>query len=193
MALSPKLGLIVSGLTGVGKSTLQAALLREGCWTPRVVTSRPVETDEGSTIAHAPRLHLISNLHAGSLVAPIIFGANVYAWATSDFERLRRDPVGAVLATRPYTALLLAATIPKLVPIWLDLPEDVRRQRLTMRASARDTDKLLAAQRLARDADDEPYREFFSLKILAGRSALTCLAQISEGKLSSTPPPDNSG
>jgi guanylate kinase len=181
MAFSPKYGVLLSGLTGVGKSTLQDALLRAGCWTPKLVTTRNTEDTERSIVEHLPHSELLLQLQAGELVAPVFFGGSLYAWPRSDFDRLRTNPSGAVVSARPYTALLLSATNPKLIPIWLDLGEDERLQRLTKRDNARDKDASVVAQRLSKDTEDLLYRELFPVRIRSDGSAFLRVSGIMEG------------
>jgi guanylate kinase len=180
MLLSPKFGLILSGLTGVGKSTLQEALLANGCWTPLLLTSRKVEPSEGQAIKHVSREELLGQIKSGIVAAPVIFGDNLYGWPTNDFERIRNEPQGCIIATRPYTALLLAASIPRLIPVWLDLREEVRLERLHKRAAPRDLNPRISMLRLARDAEDADYRELFEICVPADHHAQGTLSQFIE-------------
>lgn len=181
MSLSPKFGLILSGLTGVGKSTLQQTLLANGCWTPLLLTSREVEPSEGRAIKHVPIQDLISEIKGGSVAAPVFFADNLYGWSTHEFERIRQRPAGCVLATRPYTALLLAAAIPGLIPVWLDIREDDRLERLRKRAAPRDLDARVTTLRLARDAEDVSYRDLFENRVSADKHAQETLSRMVEG------------
>ncbi|MGA8087660.1 MAG: hypothetical protein WCA10_10155 [Terracidiphilus sp.] len=180
MPLSPKFGLILSGLTGVGKSTLQQALLDDGCWAPLLLTSRIVELSEGESIKHVSREELISEIKDGRVAAPVFFGDNLYGWPKLDFERIRHEPAGCVIATRPYTALLLGANIPGLIPIWLDIPEEARLERLRKRAAPRDLNPRISALRLARDTEDAAYRELFENCVSADDRSQETLSRILE-------------
>src|SRR3954468_4054541 len=101
------MGLILSGLTGVGKSTLQDLLLERGFWSPHLFTSREVDSTEASSTTHLDHDALVRGIHRETYVAPMIFAGQLNAWSDDDFARLRQDSSRAVLNARPYTALLL--------------------------------------------------------------------------------------
>lgn len=178
-----KRGLILCGLTGVGKSTLQATLLEMGCWTPRLITSRSVEEAEEALVGWMPREQLVQQIRSGELVAPIVSADEFYAWPRSDFERLRTDPAAAVLTTRPYTALLLAAAVPGLLPVWLELPQDERLARLAARSASRDKAFESRQRRIAQDGEDAVYREMFCVHVVSDGTALSKLTKMLSGAL----------
>jgi guanylate kinase len=180
--MDPQVGIALSGLTGSGKSTLQAQLLAGGCWSPRLHTSRPVGREEGDSTAHVERETLIEGVRSGDFVAPLLFAGEIYTWSKQDFDRLRAMPAGVVLNARPYTALLMSMVTPGLVPVWLDLDEDTRRERLKRRGEVRDTDVLQVARRREQDDEDVSYRDLFAVQIRSDDSALDALTTLVEGK-----------
>lgn len=171
---------MLSGPMGVGKTTLQAALLRKGCWCPHLLTSRPVELLEQEHVEHLNRAELIELVRDGRAGAPAFFGDELYAWADTDVTRLHEEPGGAVVTARPYTALLVAAMVPRLIPVWLDLADDLRRARVDGRATSRDLDGELAQRRLVADAEDLAYRELFRVRVTADATAVERLEELLE-------------
>lgn len=187
MAFSPTQGVIISGLTGSGKSTAQRELLRSGCWSPTLVTSRQVDGAEADLVCHLPQTDLARGVLRGELVAPIIFAGDLYAWSKPDFSRLRTDPRGAVLTVRPYTALLLFAAIEGLIPVWLDVDEDERQRRLTARRASRDQNSVAAKRRLAQDNEDALYRELFKIRLPSDSTTLDRISHLLNGDFTALP------
>lgn len=181
MAFSPTYGVIISGLTGSGKSTAQRALLRSGCWSPTLVTSRQVDGVETDLIRHLPHADLARDVLRGELAAPIIFAGDLYAWSKPDFLRLRSDPRGAVLTVRPYTALLLSAAIVGVMAVWLDVDENERQRRLVTRGASRDQDSAAATRRLAQDSEDALYRNLFELRVPSDSTTVDRITRLLSG------------
>jgi guanylate kinase len=175
-----QLGLALTGLTGAGKSTLQRLLLERGCWSPHLYTSRTVEQHERDATSHVDRDDLVGGVQRGNYVAAMIFADEVYTWSAADFQRLRVDSAGVVLNARPYTALLLAVAVPRLVPVWLDLDEDERFSRLQDRGESRDTDPVRLLRRKNQDAEDLAYRALFAVRVVSDDSALDKLIHLVE-------------
>lgn len=171
-------GVLLSGLTGVGKTTIQNALLERGCWAPVLFTTRTVGGEEGPNVVAMSREQFIAGVVKGDLVVPTIFGGEMYGWTAEDLGRLRSSPGGAVISVRPYTALLLATLLDGLLPVWLFVPEADRQARLTRRRSARDRDLGLSGARMARDAEDAAYADLFGIRVLADNSAVQTTAKL---------------
>jgi hypothetical protein len=150
-----------------------------------LITSRHVEAREGDLIKEMPEERIMGAVRNGELVAPVIFAGNIYAWRMADFQRLQERSEGAVLTTRPYTALLLGAAIPRLLPVWLEISEDDRAGRLTGRAEGRDRDQALTERRRTEDSEDLPYRDFFTVRIDADDAALPRVMRLLEREGSS--------
>lgn len=182
MITLPKRGLILSGLTGVGKSTLQSRLLNEGCWAPHLLTSRGIDQTDDDLIEQISYNNFVQKVRSNEIVAPLIFAGNAYGWTRSDFNRLLKQPAGAIISARPYTAMLIAAAIPGLIPVWLDLPERKRGERIAKRGAVRDHDPELATRRLASDADDIRYRDFFPAITISDVNTFAKLARLIEAE-----------
>lgn len=138
-------------------------------------TTRDVGSEEDATVTHLSRAELIQRVTSAGLVAPSVFGGEIYAWHREDLDRLRSVPAGAVLSVRPYTALLLSTFIPQLCPIWLFVTEEQRYQRLAGRSSSRDTDPVVANLRLNRDLEDRDYEDLFHERVSCDDRAVEIL------------------
>jgi guanylate kinase len=164
-------GVLLSGSTGVGKTTLQDRLVSEhGAWTPRTYTTRQVAPHE-SGVEQLTADEFGERVRSLAIVLPHHFGGAWYGWPAEDLDRLRAPGRLAALNVRPYTALALAALIPDLLPVWLHEAAEVLSRRRAARAELRDTDEL-ASLRLKADQDDIVYAALFPIKLQPGPGAI---------------------
>lgn len=68
----------------------------------------------------------------------------------------------AVLNVRPYTALVLQATLDSFVPVWLTMNDEELARRRGGRHELRDTDLNLRARREIQDREDLVYKSCFA-------------------------------
>jgi guanylate kinase len=160
-------GVILTGPLGVGKThALRVLTTSHGFWTPRELTTRPVDT--GSTShGHVSEDSFIQRAKEGDIVMPAHFAGQWYGWPRSDFERLLSADGLAALDVRPYTALILASVIETFKAIWLWAAPDVLMQRRLSRRELRDQDEAFRAYREQQDAYDAAYERLFKTKIRA--------------------------
>jgi guanylate kinase len=155
-------GLILTGPTGVGKSTAQLTLkMAHGFWVPRTCTTRQVETDETDLVAYSEDTFLEA-VRAQEIVLPTCFGGRWSGWLTTDLHALRQNPGRAVLNVRPYPALLLQALLSDFRAVWLTLDESELARRRSSRFADRDTDAEARKRRRMQDESDLIYRGCFS-------------------------------
>ena len=125
-------GLILTGPTGVGKSTAQSALQKlHGFWVPRTCTTRQIEAAEKKEMVPYSHDGFLEAVRAGSIVLPTSFGGQWYGWLAADLLALKYDSGQAVLNVRPYPALLLQGLLEDFRAVWLTLDQSelARRRR----------------------------------------------------------------
>lgn len=171
-------GLILTGPTGVGKSTIQSQLREEhGFWAPRTYTTRFVEPNDRDLI-HVPSDHFMQAARDGAILLPVTFGGNWYGWLKDDVDVLRSERARAVLNVRPYPALILQALMPSLIAVWLTLePAELARRR-AQRHAARDDDPLVRTRREVQDAEDLVYMPCFKHTCAADDRAVHMLLML---------------
>lgn len=173
-------GLLLTGPTGVGKSTLQATLRTEhGFWVPRTCTTRSVEADERDVTRFDDDVFL-SAVRGGDIVLPAFFGGHWYGWLREDLDALSSRAQPAVLNVRPYAALMLCALAHNLVAVWLALEEGELQKRRAGRRAARDTDLTTRMRREAEDDNDLVYKPCFANIVTADESAIARLLELSQ-------------
>jgi guanylate kinase len=155
-------GLLLTGPTGVGKSTAQAVLREQhGFWVPRTCTTRTPEAGEPDLL-HFPADRFLEAVRSGEIVLPASFGQEWYGWLTTDLNVLRQNDGRAVLNVRPYAALMLQALLPDFVAVWLTVDDQELSRRRSTRLAARDSDGALRQRRVTQDNDDLVYRPCFA-------------------------------
>lgn len=155
-------GLLLTGPTGVGKSTAQAALREQhGFWVPRTCTTRSVEPDE-SDLIQVSEIDFLESTKAGKVVCPLSFGGEWYGWLKGDLYALQHHSGRAVLSVRPYPALILQALLDGFAAVWLTVDDSELLRRRAERMAARDTDESVLMRRQARDREDLVYKPCFA-------------------------------
>jgi guanylate kinase len=168
-------GLILTGPTGVGKSTAQSALReKHGFWVPRTCTTRLIEANELDLVPYS-RNEFLEAVRARNVVLPTSFGGQWYGWLATDLDALRHDPGRAVLNVRPYPALLLQGLLENFCAVWLTLDEGELARRRTSRFADRDTNAELRQRRHTQDQSDLTYRECFAHVCVAGEALVVNL------------------
>lgn len=153
---------ILSGATGVGKTTVQRALVKRlQARTLTTYTTREVEDHETEMVS-VLRDDIIGGVKKTQLVAPASFGKHLYAWSKSELKQAQAAETHFILNVRPYTALLLWPFLPNSVPILLDAPMEVIIERRAARGEQRDKSGEHLEDRVRRDLEElEAYRELF--------------------------------
>jgi len=147
-------GLLLTGPTGVGKSTAQAELHeRHGFWMPRTCTTRRVESHE-SDLLHYSQPEFLDAVRAGKVALPASFGGKWYGWLAGDLHALQHGSGRAVLNVRPYPALILQALLEDFIAVWLTVDDD----ELSRRPSCRKRAHRLQAHRFHDSAGTSPRR-----------------------------------
>lgn len=155
-------GLLLTGPTGVGKSTAQTVLREQhGFWTPRTCTTRVVEPNEPEFL-HFSEAEFLTAVRAGDVVLPASFGAEWYGWLRVDLTALQHRAGRAALNVRPYPALMLQALLSGFVAVWLTVDGAELTRRRARRRAARDTDQVLRQRRQAQDEEDLIYKPCFA-------------------------------
>jgi hypothetical protein len=101
-------------------------------------------------------------VRTGGIVFPAAFGTAWYGWKEEDFAFMRAADGRAVLNVRPYTALVLQATLDGFVPVWLTMNDEELARRRGRRQELRDTDLSLRARREIQDREDLVYEPCFT-------------------------------
>lgn len=170
--------LLITGPTGVGKSTAQEILRREhGFWVPRTCTTRPVEVHE-TDVVHFDESDFLAAVRGREVLLPAAFGSNWYGWFTADLQLLLTQPGRAAVNVRPYTALVLHALLPDSIAVWLTLDDDALAERRGARGQERDVDAVLRERRHAQDLEDNVYQPCFAHVIRADDSLLPALLEL---------------
>lgn len=153
-------GVVLTGLLGAGKTTMVRKLsVHFNAVVPVTTTTRAVAPDD-LALQNLSRQSFVAEVRQRNILMPIISGDDLYGWTEEALDVMRNEP-RVVLSVRPYTALALSALIPDLCAVWLDLPEDVRRQRINRRNAGRDTERH-REPRDSFDSIDAQYRSLFS-------------------------------
>lgn len=157
-------GFAITGGLGAGKSTVQRRLAAEyGFWIPTTVTTRSVGSAEDELTA-ATSDEFSDQVRLGEVVFPHLFASHWYGWRVEDLERILRGPGLCVLNVRPYTALVVSALNPSVIPVWLAATPAVRALRLADRAEQRDGVGW-GDERAQRDSQDSAYEPLFRHRI----------------------------
>lgn len=154
-------GLLLTGPTGVGKSTAQLVLHQQyGFWTPRTCTTRQVEAHESDFLHHS-ELDFLKAVRDSSIVLPASFGGEWYGWPAQDLHTLQHGSGRAVLNVRPYPALILQALLEDFTAVWLTVDDEELNRRRAGRLAVRDTNLQLRKERQTQDEADLVYRSCF--------------------------------
>lgn len=141
-------GLILSGLMGSGKSSLERVLVQKyGYRQPTNVVTRAVNLDEDPNYKTMAEPQFIELARDGSLVFAYRFGQTWYAYPRSDWLAiLREGGRGWVMNVRPYVGLLLRSFLDAADAVWLEVDEDTRISRVHQRGAPKDVDPNRARQ-----------------------------------------------
>jgi guanylate kinase len=170
-------GIVLTGQTGVGKSTAQRCLrVEHGFWTPRTCTTRAIAAEE-LDLFHVPEPDFLHSVRAGSIVLPAAFGSTWYGWKQEDFALMRMASSRVVLNVRPYTALVLQATLDGFVAVWLTTNDEELARRRASRQEVRDTDIDLRLRRENQDKEDLIYQPCFTHVCLANDTLIASLLE----------------
>lgn len=155
-------GLVLTGPTGVGKSTAQAVLHEHhGFWVPRTCTTRQAEVDESDLLRYS-QSEFLEAVRTGKVVLPASFGGEWYGWLEEDLRALQQDDGRAVLNVRPYAALMLQGLLKNIIAVWLTLDDDELSRRRSGRFAARDINRRSRERRKTQDDSDLIYRHCFA-------------------------------
>jgi len=168
-------GVALSGLIGVGKSTVEA-LLRERLQlrTPNTLVTRPVESGELSSYVHLSHEEFLRRARAKEIALPLQFAGTWYGYEAADWrEAIASGGRGWLFNVRPYLGLILGSLMSDMRLFWLEVPEDVRLVRLRGRRAERDRN----AVRAAKDREDLVYRELYDF-IISSEDAEACVERI---------------
>lgn len=168
---------VLTGATGVGKSTLQARFASEtGARVVTSVTTRAVEAGEVG-VEYCSREEFEAGVMNQTLIAPIAFAEAMYAWLADEVrDLLNRPGVLGVATARPYTALLLSTMFRHCVAVRLTLDERSLQERRRERSAARDVER--GQLRAAADDLDEVYGSLFRYQVQADEQALCTILQV---------------
>jgi len=159
-------GVVLSGLIGAGKSTVEA-LLRERLQlrTPNTLVTRPVESGELSSYVHLSHEEFFRRARVKEIVLPFRFADTWYGYERAEWrEAIASGGRGWLFNVRPYLGLILGAVMWDVKLFWLEVPEEVRLARLRGRGAARDREDLV-------------YREFYEF-IVSSEDAEACVERI---------------
>jgi guanylate kinase len=153
-------GLALTGLLGVGKSTLAKRLSQEfGMRLMRTVVTRSLEPGEDYEFIRISADEFVARYRRRELLLPFHFANQWYGYDRRDWEEAAREGGrNFVFNVRPYLGLLLPTLLPKLRPAWLSLPEHERVLRMRLRASHRDH---VPERDFDVDRQDESYRALY--------------------------------
>jgi guanylate kinase len=152
-------GVVLTGLTGVGKSTVEKLLVEARVFRrPMTVVTRPIEGKEVSLYTSVTEIEFVQRQRAGDLVFPFRFGLVWYAYTVESWKAaVETEGRGWLFNVRPYVGLILASLLPHVTPVWLDLDEETRLERIEWREAQRDRD----SSRVEQDSADRVYRELY--------------------------------
>jgi len=172
-------GLLLSGELGAGKTTVLNTLVRDhGFWSPKLITTRTVEIEEEGVVSISAE-SFAADVRNGAYALPAKFGAYWYAWYEEDLHRFVSSNSQKVVATvRPYTALLLAALSPGLVPVWLWADAGELSSRRKARSSSRDLNPGVARQRDLENEIDKTYEPLFRVRIHSDPDTVRALLKL---------------
>jgi guanylate kinase len=161
-------GLVLSGLLGVGKTTLARRIANEvGLSIVPTVATRPVGTDETEFVRVTAEEFERRTL-AREVVLPLFFGGNWYGYSRADWERASTvGGAGYIFNVRPQVGLAIAAILDRVHPVWVRVDETTRIARLRSRAAARD---FIDARSPEADKADSVYAPLFPNYVDANRS-----------------------
>ncbi len=110
----------------------------------------------------------------GRVVLPFRFGEAWYGYDREQWEEIRESGgMGWIFNVRPYAGLALATTLPRLVLVWLEVPESTRQHRLQERRAGRDKQ----SSRLTQDGLDLAYRDLYP-HVVQNEDLEDCTGQI---------------
>jgi guanylate kinase len=155
----PRVGLVLSGLTGAGKTTVEALLeSRLQMRRPTTLVTRRVDPSESPAYVFLSEAEFVSRCQRGDIAMPFRFGSAWYGYEKATWENILRSAgQGWVFNVRPYTGLILKSALSMVTTVWLELPEHTRQRRLRSRGAERD---LQEARRL-QDTEDRIYRPLY--------------------------------
>ncbi len=173
MSAAPK-GLILSGLMGSGKSSLERRLVTDyGFRHPRNVVTRAVDLSEDPNYESINEPDFIVGAREGALVFAYRFGKTWYAYRRDEWQQiLAADGQGWVFNVRPYVGLLLRSLLASTEAVWLDVDEETRLARVHKRDAPKDTDPERAHQ----DYLELQYRQLY-VNMLDSSDSDQCLSQ----------------
>lgn len=123
------------------------------------VGTRAAEPATDFEFVNIARAQFETDCRNGSIVMPFFFAGNWYGYRQADWREARKAGGRSfVFNVRPYTGLLLAASLSYVIPVWLDLPTEVRQQRLATRRAVRDSGFI---ERAALDDQEGVYKALY--------------------------------
>lgn len=134
-------GIAITGLLGSGKSTIARCLSGVASMTIiRTVVTRKLETGEEDEFLPSSVEDFIRQSKDGRIVLPFFFGGNWYGYYRQDWERaVESSGAGFIFNVRPYIGLVISSFLERVYPVWIDLQERVRIERIRKRSANRDS------------------------------------------------------
>lgn len=157
-------GLALTGLLAVGKSTIARRLcLEHGMNFMKTVVTRPLEGGEEDEFICLGEREFVDQARCGEIVFPFFFGRSWYGYHLSDWQKaVAVRGSNHIFNVRPYVGLILATVLPCVQPVWLELAEDIRLNRLRHRGADRDKEP---ERELGSDATVQRYKELYNIMV----------------------------